>query len=167
MTPVLTQRDGKNFVVLRVSSGALQGVSQEIPWEAFFGASHAVPTVESKAEATQMTKKTVKSRSEKQERKRIEAVGGRRHAGSGSLSGNKSDGSLGDRYRMENKFTTAASYRVTLSDLSKLWGECRNGQQPVFNVDFQDRQTGATKDSWVMIPSKEWSKLVNATSNTE
>ena len=113
-----------------------------------------------------LSHKEVKRRSARQERERIEAVGGRRHSGSGARTGYKSDGSLDYRWRMENKFTTAASYRVQLKDLHKLRSECLNGQAPVFNVDFQDKHTGETKESWVLVPSKEWEKLVNASSES-
>ena len=84
--------------------------------------------------------------------------------GSGAFIGHKSDGST-DRWRMENKFTTAKSFRVTLDDLTKLRGECRNAQSPVFNVDFQDKFTGATTESWVLVPHKDWEKLENAAAN--
>jgi hypothetical protein len=63
---------------------------------------------------------------------------------------------------MENKFTTAESRRVELKELRKLRSECLNGQVPVFNIDFQDKHTGATKESWVLIPTKEWERLANA-----
>ena len=130
------------------------------PWETFFGREHAVLVRPPEGKAHQMSAKTKKKRSAKQERKRIEGAGGRAHVGSGAFVGHKSDGSIGYRWRMENKFTTAASYRVTLNDLTKLRSECINGQVPVFNVDFQDKHTGATKDSWVMLPHKEWERLV-------
>ena len=107
-----------------------------------------------------LSNKTIRRRSIKQERKRIEAIGGRTHAGSGAFASNKSVGST-DEWRMENKFTGARSYRVQVADLEKIRGECRNLQTPVFNIDFQDKHTGETYDYEVLIPDKwkKWSLL--------
>lgn len=135
-----------------------------LPWEGAFQREHCV-ILEQPSGGTPLSKKAIKKRSTRQERKRIEAVGGRRHAGSGAFAGYKSDGSVGYEWRMENKFTTAQSYRVTVQDLRKLGSECINGQKPVFNIDFQDKHTGVTSESWVLIPFKAWEKLVNASSN--
>jgi hypothetical protein len=132
----------------------------KVPWDVAFGNELTV-ILEPPAGGAPMKKKAIKARSTKQERKRIEAVGGRVHRGSGSREGYKSDGSS-DRWRMENKFTTASSYRVTLSDLTKLRSECRNAQAPVFNIEFQDKHTAEVKETWVLVPAKEWEKLVNA-----
>lgn len=134
----------------------------KVPWDRAFG-NELVAILEPPQGGQPMKKKAIQRRATRQETKRIEAVGGRRHSGSGSRRGYKSDGSVGYRWRMENKFTTAASYRVQLRDLGKLRSECLNGQAPVFNVEFQDKHTGQVKESWVLVPAKEWEKLVNAT----
>jgi hypothetical protein len=131
-----------------------------VPWASAFCREHVL-IMTPPSGGRPLKKKAIKSRSAKQEAKRIEAVGGRRHAGSGSLSGYKSDGST-DRWRMENKFTSAQSYRVTLADLAKLRSECRNAQAPVFNIEFQDKHTSRVKETWVLVPAKEWEKLVHA-----
>lgn len=159
------QTDTGPWAAVVVQQGVHTGELQ-VPWDSFFGVQHTVVMEAPKGEEHTMNTKTKKRRSSKQERKRIEAIGGRAHAGSGAFIGNKSDGSS-DKWRMENKFTTALSYRVTLTDLNKLRSECRNGQAPVFNVDFQDKHTSETKDSWVLIPSKEFERLVNAVDNTK
>ena len=166
ITALLEQDEGSNFVTVKVQEGINEGRVERIPWESFFGVPHTVTMVAPKGEAHVMSTKVKKQRSSRQERRRIEAVGGRSHVGSGAFAGHKSDGST-DKWRMENKFTTAQSYRVTLSDIHKLRSECRNGQAPVFNVDFQEKRTGATKESWVLIPHKEWERLVNAVDHTE
>ncbi|MFA5435836.1 MAG: hypothetical protein WC372_07360 [Candidatus Neomarinimicrobiota bacterium] len=124
-----------------------------------FGEEHVV-ILEAPKGTVQLRTKTLKKRATRQERQRIEAIGGRRHSGSGSFAGNKSDGST-DRWRMENKFTTAESFRVTLADLTKLRSECRGFQAPVFNVEFQEK-TGAVRETWVLVPAADWERLVHA-----
>lgn len=160
LIPSVVTYDGATFAYVQVRVGDQLGETTKIPWGTFFGQEHVVPLEPLASNVVRLSTKLIKGRSTKQERRRIEAIGGRRHSGSGALIGNKSDGST-DRWRMENKFTTAASYSVKLHELMKLRSECRNAQVPVFNVDFQDKHTGATKDSWVLVPSKEWEKLVN------
>lgn len=160
---VLAPVNGGSFLHIVATTEEGQG-SLDVAWGCAFGPEYTI-VLEPPQGGMRMSHKEVKRRSARQERQRIEAVGGRRHSGSGSRSGYKSDGSLGYRWRMENKFTTKESYRVALSDLRKLRSECLNGQAPVFNVDFQDKHTGETKDSWVLVPSKEWERLVNATSD--
>ena len=152
------QRDGSTWASVRVLTGDGAQGAYEAPWDTFFNVEHSVILRMPDGTAGAMTTKTKKKRSAKQERKRIEGVGGRAHVGSGAFVGHKSDGST-DRWRMENKFTTAQSFRVTLNDLTKIRSECRNAQAPVFNIDFQDKRTGATKDSWVLVPHKDWERL--------
>lgn len=162
-TTIITDSGGNTWASITVQSEGLTGSSGPVPWSELFTKGHTI-VLAAPTGRQRMSVKTIKKRSTKQERKRIEAIGGRRHAGSGALSGNKSDGST-DRWRMENKFTTAESYRVSFDDLVKIRSECRGFQVPVFNIDFQDKHTGATKDSWVLLPTKEWERLVNASSN--
>lgn len=161
---VFTNENG-TYATLTVHTDGQSGTTLPITWDSFFGREHIVSVKAPEGSAQKLSAKTVRTRSSKQERKRIEAIGGRAHVGSGAFVGHKSDGST-DRWRMENKFTTTSSYRVTLDDLNKLRSECTYSQSPVFNVDFQDKSTGKTKDSWVLIPSKEFERLVNAVDNT-
>lgn len=147
-------------VTIHVHADGCTGTSGPLNYLTAWGAEHLV-VLSPPQGGFQPSGKEVKRRSAKQERRRIEAIGGRRHSGSGSKSGNKSDGST-DSWRMENKFTTAQSYRVTLSDLAKIRSECRNAQAPVFNVEFQDKHTGEVRESWVLVPAKNWEKLVHA-----
>ncbi len=151
---------GGHWLTIRALSDDGDGVSSPIPWAEAWGPEHLI-VMKQPDGGYKMSHKVIKARSTRQERKRVEAVGGKRHKGSGSRANLKSDGSVGYRWRMENKFTTASSYRVSLADLHKLRSECINGQAPVFNVDFQDLHTGATKEAWVLIPFSEWKQLVN------
>jgi hypothetical protein len=148
-------------VTIHVHVDGQDGVSAPINYPTLWGAEHLVLLSPPNGTGLKTPAKEIKRRSARQERTRIEAIGGRSHAGSGSKSGYKSDGST-DRWRMENKFTGANSYRVTLADLAKLRSECRNAQAPVFNVEFQDKHTGAVKETWVLVPATEWEKLVHA-----
>jgi hypothetical protein len=145
-------------VYVRADGGS--GTTGRLPWSSAFGPEYTV-ILEPPAGGVPMKAKEVRRRATRQERKRIEAIGGKAHRGSGALAGHKSDGST-DRWRMENKFTTADSYRVTLADLTKLRSECRGFQAPVFNVEFQERHTGAVRETWVLVPATEWERLVNA-----
>lgn len=155
--------DGVKAKIIASSEGA-QG-ELVITWDKFFGRTHTIVTMPPTG-GMAIPIKTLRKRSQKQEQKRIEAIGGRVHTGSGALPYRKSDGST-EHWRMENKFTTAQSYSVTLKDLLKLRGECQGYQNPVFNVEFQDKHTGAVKETWVLVPAAAWEKLVNGSSNTQ
>lgn len=160
------QKEDGTWATVSVRTGDGASGSCEGPWNAFFGVEHSVLMKMPQGDTGAMTTKVKKKRSAKQERRRIEGIGGRAHVGSGAFIGHKSDGST-ERWRMENKFTTAKSYRVTLDDLTKIRSECRNAQAPVFNIDFQDKRTGVTSESWVMMPHKVWEKLVNQAKRDE
>lgn len=162
--PTVELKEGKHWLSLQVNFDGMSGHSQPTLYDAAFGKAHTVVLEPPEGSAQKLSSKTIRKRSIKQERKRIEAIGGRTHVGSGAFSGSKSDGST-DEWRMENKFTGARSYRVQVSDLEKIRSECRNRQQPVFNIDFQDKHTGSTYDSWVMLPYEVWKDMVNANDN--
>jgi hypothetical protein len=94
-----------------------------------------------------------------QEREVMEALGGRRQAGSGALGHLKGDGRVRDKYRVEIKYTRTKSYRVDRDELSKIRGECTGMEQPLFVIDFVDKETGGSEDRWVMMPFHEFQKL--------
>ena len=98
----------------------------------------------------------------RQERRTAEALGGHRQTGSGSKHGYKGDGRVEGKYRIESKFTQADSFRVSLSDLSKIRSECSNTEVPIFEVEFREKGTLRTKDKWALIPWATLEKLVNA-----
>ncbi len=109
-------------------------------------------------------KKRLRRAATKQENE-IERMGGRRQSGSGARPGYKGDGRVDGRYRLENKFTQAASLRVKLSDLTKLRGECEGLEVPVFAIQFKEKGTLRTLDDWVLIPRKEFERLANEADN--
>ena len=106
--------------------------------------------------------KRLKHASMQQEQKSAEALGGRRQSGSGARPGNKGDGRVRGRFRIENKFTTAESFRVKLAELRKLRAECEGLEVPIFDVQFKEKVTLRTIDNWVLVPRDHWEKLANA-----
>lgn len=99
-----------------------------------------------------------------QQERKAEALGGHRQSGSGARPGYKSDGRVIGRFRIENKFTTAQSFRLKLAELRKIRAECQGSETPVFDVEFREKGTLKVLDNWVLIPRAEWEKL-NAASD--
>lgn len=95
----------------------------------------------------------------------MEAIGGRTSKASGAMASDKSDGRLIDRIRLEAKLTYANSFRITRAVLNKIRGECVGLEEPVVQIDFNDKATGRVEDSWVVIPFHLWEKYVNATTD--
>ena len=110
----------------------------------------------------QTSHKRLKRASMQQEQQSVEALGGRRQAGSGARPGYKGDGRVRGRYRIENKLTTASSHRVKLSDLRKTRAECEGLEVPVYDIQFKEKVTLRTIDNWVLVPRDHWEKLANA-----
>jgi hypothetical protein len=107
----------------------------------------------------------MRRQSRKQEREIMDGIGGRVQCASGAVAGYKSDGRLHNRVRMEAKFTYAKSFSIKRSDLDKIRGECEGRESPAFVVDFKDRASGRTQDRWVMIPHKEWERMINGSAD--
>ena len=110
----------------------------------------------------QVSRKRIKRSSMQQEQKSAEALGGRRQSGSGARPGHKGDGRVRGRFRFENKFTTAESFRVKHAELRKARAECEGLEVPVFDVQFKEKVTLRTIDNWVLVPREHWEKLANA-----
>jgi hypothetical protein len=107
--------------------------------------------------------KRIKRISRKQEQRTAESSGGRAQSGSGSRPGYKGDVRVYDKYRIENKFTFAGSYKIDMLTLNKIRGECEGNERPAVSLDFVDKLTGRTRDTWVIIPKADWEKLNAAT----
>ena len=115
----------------------------------------------SKAEiGDRSTPKHRRRTSMRQEEKVAQIHGGHRNAGSGSVDGRKSDASIREKYRIENKFTSGKGIRVTRADLDKLRSECERGQMPVFQISFMEPTTLRTQEQWVLVPLSEWEKRI-------
>ena len=89
----------------------------------------------------------------KQENRAANMIKGRRHAGSGSLSGLKSDASS-DKWQLEAKSTKGKSVRIELGWLSKISGEASpHGKSPIVHLWFREVPDDIiVEDEWVMMP---------------
>lgn len=96
--------------------------------------------------------------SRKQEESLAESHGGVRHKGSGNQPGYEGDVRVAGMYRMEAKFTANNSYRVTRAELNKIRSECSLGESPIFAIEFKEKDTLRTEDSWVLVPRSVWEK---------
>ncbi len=114
-------------------------------------------------EKDRATPKQRRRASMKQEESVARLHGGHRNLGSGSVPGRKSDASIREKYRIENKFTSGKGIRVTRADLQKIRSECERGQIPVYQIDFKAPTTLKTEEQWVMVPLDEWEKRIAAT----
>jgi hypothetical protein len=103
--------------------------------------------------------KKQKRASIRQENDVMDALGGRRHPGSGALSGLKGDGSVRNKYRVETKMTRKGSFRLERGDLGKIRGECVGTEQPLLVLDFVDPNTGGSPDRWVTLPWELFQKM--------
>jgi hypothetical protein len=106
--------------------------------------------------------KKIRRASIKQEREIMKGLGGRVQPGSGSKGGYKGDGRVYDQLRVEAKYTTAKSYRLNHSDLTKIRGECEGRERPALVLDFKEKGTLKTHDRWVVIPYADWEKYAAA-----
>ena len=76
-------------------------------------------------------------RSRRQEKQTAAREGGKCQPASGSVSGFEGDTRVVGKYRGENKFTRADSYRLKLEDLQKLENQATCGEFPIFDIEFQ------------------------------
>lgn len=90
-------------------------------------------------------------RSRDQEKRVAQREGGKRQAGSGSVSGVKGDVRAIGKVRSECKFTRAASFRLKLIELLKIEREASGSELPVFDIEFQ---RGLVHRRYVVLP--EW-----------
>lgn len=114
-----------------------------------------------KGHAPKVSHKRRLQASRRQEEKLAVLHGGVRQRGSGNQPGYAGDVRADGRYRVEAKFTTKASYRVTREELYKIRSECGLGEEPVFAIDFKNPSSLLTEDSWVLVPKKVWERYVH------
>lgn len=87
-----------------------------------------------------------------------EMIGGKRHAGSGAMTGLKSDCSSTE-YQLEAKQTEHSSISLKLEWLKKITVEAMGkGKQPVMHIRFLNAPPGVDKD-WMIIPDREFQRL--------
>lgn len=83
-------------------------------------------------------------------------LGGRAQKASGALPWAKGDVRVRGKLRVELKTTGTKSYRVTREELTKIRGECGQGERPAFVVTFIDPRTHREEDRWVLTPYEDW-----------
>lgn len=91
----------------------------------------------------------------------MERLGGRVQPASGSLIGNKGDGRVYGRFRVETKYTTKASYRLTTAELFKIAGETNDLEVPVLVLDFKDGDSARTIGRFAVVPFTYFEKVAN------
>ena len=97
------------------------------------------------------TKEHIRKRSNKQERYIAKVVGGRIQPGSGSSSRAKGDVQVLGKLRLEAKFTYSDNYILKLEVLRKIQNEAGPGEEACLQVDFVDKTTNRTTDSWILV----------------
>jgi hypothetical protein len=77
-----------------------------------------------------------KRRSQLQERELAEELGARTQPNSGAMSGAKGDVRKKGEFRLEAKYTQAASFSLVVDDLWKIASECSDGELPLFIIEY-------------------------------
>lgn len=97
----------------------------------------------------------------RQEEDAANLIGGRRHPGSGSMDGLKSDGSS-RVFQEESKQTAAKSFRITLEVLNKIVIEARRqAKKPMVHIRFRKIPDNMVVwQDWVVIPASIFGKMV-------
>ena len=94
----------------------------------------------------------------KHETEAASLVGGRRHRGSGAITGHRSDGSS-ERYQIEAKQTQHQSLSVSLGWLTKLSMEAVGKSKiPLLHVRFLNAPVDVDND-WIMVSQREFKTL--------
>lgn len=107
--------------------------------------------------------KKIKRLSRRQEQRLADSIGGKRHAGSGAMAGLKGDFRKKGVVRCEAKFTQTKTFALTRDVLDKIRGEATQGEVPTVVIEFKNKLTGRTEDSWAVIPTQDWEdKIANA-----
>jgi hypothetical protein len=101
-----------------------------------------------------------KKHSTKQDLRMAARTGGRLQPGSGNQDDAKGDVRVKGKYRIEDKFTRAASFSLTREILSKIRGECEHGEKPVLGIEFCNKNTLKVEDEWVVMQVEDWEEMV-------
>ncbi len=101
-----------------------------------------------------MLRPTNKKRSQRSEDQAAKEIGGRRMPASGAISGFKGD-VKSKEYLLEDKFTDAASYPLTLHVLKKMETEAfQNRRKPLLRVTIQG-------EVYYVVPRRVFLNLIN------
>jgi hypothetical protein len=102
--------------------------------------------------------------SRRQEKRIAEDIGGQAQKGSGACSGAKGDVRRHGDFRIEAKLTQSNQYILKASTLHKIMSECSGLERPALVLDFIERGSHRTKESWAVIPYCDFLEIVNAPS---
>lgn len=91
----------------------------------------------------------------------MDFLGGSTQPASGALPGRKGDGRVFDKLRVEAKFTQAKEYKLQLSELNKIAGECEGNERPLVVVDFREKRTGKLISRFAVLRMSDFERLAN------
>ena len=105
-------------------------------------------------------KKKIRRSVNEQEEKGARLIGGRRHVGSGSIEGLKSDASS-SRWQLEAKQTSRKSISVSIEWLEKISREARTqDKHPILFFRFTNIPSDiAMEQDWVVIPASAFERM--------
>jgi hypothetical protein len=146
------QGDGTTKVIVRVDGAQASG---DIENGDLWSQQHVL-FFEELGKGRQPSVKVRRAAINKQERRRAAELGGHRQSGSGAVRGLKGDGRVFGKYRIENKSTTNLRFNLELADLRKIRSECHGLEVPVFEVEFQKKNTFEPIEKWALVPWDEW-----------
>ena len=100
--------------------------------------------------------KKLKKASKKAEQQLAQELGGKVQPASGAMGHSKGDIKIAGKFRIEHKLTQKKSYGLKTEELVKIASECRQGEKPVFVVEFQEPQTMKPLSRWAVVPLDDW-----------
>lgn len=89
----------------------------------------------------------------------MERLGGRVQPASGSLGGNKGDGRVFGRFRVETKYTVNDTYRLDVRELFKIAGEATGTEVPVMVIDFKEPGSARVRGRFAIVPFHYFEKV--------
>ena len=97
--------------------------------------------------------------SDRQETINAKRFSGRRTIASGATPVDKAD-VKGERFRMECKSTGKKSYSLKLEELHKLIAQAKDGEIPVFMVEFRPEERATQYEQYVVLPDAWFKELL-------
>jgi len=114
-----------------------------------------------KREYVPPTRRPTRTISDAQEKMNARRVGGRRTIASGSTPVDKGDVKAAD-LRMECKSTEKKSYALKLSELKEIEAHCRDGEIPVFTIEYRPEDLSQRKQQYMVLSEPWFLELLNA-----
>lgn len=98
----------------------------------------------------------VKRRTRRQEQEGAKLIGGRLMPASGAMPTAKGDYRKRGRWRVDEKSTETATYKLTLAQLTKSRGECIGAEKFALPIQFVDKTTQQVVEHVVVVPYEWW-----------